>query len=1194
MSGLVWRGRRMARAAMVSSAVVLVGLFVPGASSAGASTSLPADSDSSYTDPYVDAGTPSAANDSNTGSYTADQVTSGGTDEGNPYALLARNDWLTGIFGTSRPSGVSGRLLQELQNQQTRYPLQVAGAQPAPGLPAWRSVGPTRDVRNFNGNKLTVTDSGRLQAILPHSSDADTVYVLAAGGGVWKTTNFTRPYPTWVPKTDGVFTTSGGALALGGDPNTLYLGLGDPFNGQPLAGGAMLRSTDGGDTWTPAPFIGLPGAGMVVEIKVDTSQPQDTVLVGTDNGLFRSTDGGLTYSAVAGIPAGSVVWSLAHTSAGWLASSEAGCGAGCAGFGPSSLFLSIDRGASWQPIGNSGGGYSGAGRTTLAIGSTGDSVVYAFAATPDGFRQADLFRSVDGGQTWTPLNLSSRAPANPNPDQPDMNLMGGQAWYNQLVLIDPSDASRNTVYLAGMLSSAKSTDGGQTWTLLTNWRAQFGLTYAHADFHAAAFSSLGPSPTIFFGDDGGLAITTDGGATFSTDKNQGLVDTQDYSVTTDPTHPDSILTGLQDLGTRARQGSTSTFNGTLGGDGFGAAWSQANGDLAMGSVYFDRLFTSSNPGQPNWEPHTSGINLGDASFFTALTSPSPVADPTGQVFYTTSLHHVYKTDNGGRYWNSILNLRGGFIRPTLNPVSVSPLATNHVAAVGNAGAIFVTADGGRHWTASHINGQVPGWLGFNSTVAWGNNSVLYAASASPFPHPRVAKSSDGGAHWVAAAAGLPDVPINHLLASPADPTGNTVYAATFLGIYQTTDGGQNWQLFGSGLPAVQVFSLYLSPDGGLLRAATFGRGIWETGQATQLSPATPRSPQTFKVPGDFPTVQAAVDAAAAGDTIALAPGTYAEQVTISKDLNLRGASSGTSTIKAPSALHFGPVAGRRSILTILNAANVDISDVYITGPGTEPCNSPTSLQEGVLIVQNAALTMSSGGITDMHAGSISGSCSLSGRSTSGVRAGLRNGGVDGRPLSGRLTMTGVSVSGYTGDGIVVRGFGSTGAITRNRITGPGSGTLALPNGVEVLAGAIATLSDNTISNNLCDLPAICGPDPIGQVQSAGILVASRPGTAITHNQLTNNDIGTYLIFAGGCCSDSGNTLTNNRYFGAAIQDGDNALSNDSIVGGQVGVAVVADSEDTTGTLHNVSIQQTSVAPTQTISCCGFTAHLVGS
>ena len=171
----------MARAAMVSSAVVLVGLFVPGASSAGASTSLPADSDSSYTDPYVDAGTPSAANDSNTGSYTADQVTSGGTDEGNPYALLARNDWLTGIFGTSRPSGVSGRLLQELQNQQTRYPLQVAGAQPAPGLPAWRSVGPTRDVRNFKGNKLTVTDSGRLQAILPHSSDADTVYVLAAG-----------------------------------------------------------------------------------------------------------------------------------------------------------------------------------------------------------------------------------------------------------------------------------------------------------------------------------------------------------------------------------------------------------------------------------------------------------------------------------------------------------------------------------------------------------------------------------------------------------------------------------------------------------------------------------------------------------------------------------------------------------------------------------------------------------------------------------------------------------------------------------------------------------------------------------------------------------------------------------------------------------------------------------------------------
>lgn len=1183
---------------MVSLAAVLFGLFVPG-SRASAEAKIPPGTDSSYTDSYTDAGTPSGANDSYTGAYTAEQVTSGAMDESNPYTRLARNDWLLGVYGTSPPSDFGQRLFQELQTQQARYRQRVAGAQSDPGVPAWRSLGPTRDVRNFGGggsgfsrNLLTVTDSGRLRAILPHPVDPKTVYVLAAGGGVWKTNDFTDPYPTWVPKTDGVFTTSGGALAFGRDPNTLYLGLGDPFAGQPLAGGAMLRSTDGGDTWTPAPFIGLPGAGIVAETKVDTSQAQDIILVGTDHGLFRSTDGGLTYSQVASIPAGSVVWSLAQTSAGWLASSQA-CRAACFPLGTSTLFLSTDHGATWQPIANSGSAYSGVGRTTLGIGSRGDSVVYAFAGNPDGISQADLFRSTDGGQTWDPLHLNQRVPTNPNPDQPRMNLMGSQAFYNQMILVDPSDASRNTVYLGGELSTAKSTDGGQSWTLLTNWRGQFGLPYAHADFHAAAFSSLGTSPTLFFGDDGGLAISSDGGATFSTEKNQGLVDTMHYSVATDPTHPESIITGLQDAGTRARQGSTSTFNQTLGGDGFGTAWSQANGALAMTSLFFDLIFTSSNPNQPDWQRNTSGINLGDNFFFTALTSPSPFVDPTGQVFYTTSLHHIYETNNGGRWWNSILNLRRGVVRPTLNPLGISPLDSNHIAAAASAGVILITADGGRHWTVSHIDGQVPGWVAFNSTVAWANNSVLYAASASPFPHPRVARSSDRGVHWQAATAGLPDVPINHLLVSPADPTGNTVYAATFLGVYQTTDGGRSWHLFGSGLPAVEVFSLYMTPDGSSLRAATFGRGIWEIGEATKQSPAAARAPHTFSVPGDFPTIQAAVDAAAPGDTIAIASGTYAEQVTISKDLNLRGASGGSSTIKAPSALHFGPVGGRRSILTILNAANVDMSNVNVAGPGTELCDSPTSLQEGVLVVQNATLAFRSGAITDMHAGSTSTSCNLSGRGSDGVRVGLGYGGVDGSPLVGHLAITDASVSGYTNVGIQVRAFGSTATITRNRITGPGSGNSGVPYGVAVNLGATATVSDNTISDNLCDLPSICGPDPINQFQSAGIVVSTTfAGTAIAGNHMTNNDIGTYLIFAGGCCSDDGNKLINNRYFGAVIQDGDNTLSNDSIVGGQVGVGVVADFEDTTGTLHNVAIEQTSVSPTQTISCCGFTARVV--
>jgi photosystem II stability/assembly factor-like uncharacterized protein len=173
----------------------------------------------------------------------------------------------------------------------------------------------------------------------------------------------------------------------------------------------------------------------------------------------------------------------------------------------------------------------------------------------------------------------------------------------------------------------------------------------------------------------------------------------------------------------------------------------------------------------------------------------------------------------------------------LNPLGISPLDTSHIAAAATSGRVLITTDGGATWRQRNLNVLVncppssslaPCWLSTNSAVAWANNSILYAANDSPFSRQaRAARSIDGGFTWQAATAGLPDVPVHQLRVSPADPTGNTVYAATFLGVYQTTNGGQSWQLFGAGLPAVEVYGLYMPPDGSFLRIATFGRGIWE-------------------------------------------------------------------------------------------------------------------------------------------------------------------------------------------------------------------------------------------------------------------------------------------------------------------------------------------------------------------------------
>jgi len=125
-------------------------------------------------------------------------------------------------------------------------------------------------------------------------------------------------------------------------------------------------------------------------------------------------------------------------------------------------------------------------------------------------------------------------------------------------------------------------------------------------------------------------------------------------------------------------------------------------------------------------------------------------------------------------------------------------------------------------------GCVPGFQGYISAPVWAPGNVLYVASESPIPGSvRVVRSYDGGASWVAAGGGLPDVPVYHIVPDLRDVSGNTAYAGTGSGVYKTSNGGANWALFGAGLPTTPVMSLAMAEDGSVLRAALYGRGLWE-------------------------------------------------------------------------------------------------------------------------------------------------------------------------------------------------------------------------------------------------------------------------------------------------------------------------------------------------------------------------------
>jgi len=742
-------------------------------------------------------------------------------------SAAVRREWMRQRMGGELGLDFNEALLQQMRQDQARYPLQSPGASGAPGMPRWENIGPTKANFLQNGLVVRAMDSGRARAILPHPTNPDIVYFLSSGGGLWKSDNFTHDKADWRPLTDGLFSTSGGSAALGKNPNTIYLGAGDPFDFPFAIKGLMYRSTNGGNSWGPAQDL---GATLIADVKVDSSGPTDIVLVGTDFGLFRSADGGTSYAPVFSGPLddNSVVWSLVKTSAGWLAAAQ--------NFFTleGSFFLSTDKGATWSAIPNPGGVYSGAGRTTLAVGAPGDSVVYAFAATTGDGAQLDLFRSADGGLSWTALNLATKTPVNPSGDQPDMNLMGGQAYYNQLILVNPSDPARNTVYLGGQLASARTKDGGATWTLISDWLAQSDLPYVHADFHAAAYSKFGNKETLFFGTDGGLFISHNDGSQWKDDKNEGLVTHLIYSLNSGPKKTGRILTGMQDNGSRYRRDHSTTYNQVLGGDGFGTGWSQANDAISLGSVYFGFILrnTDNPPNTQNkWEIGYDGIDQNDMSFFTPMTTPTATVDPTGLVFYTYSHHKVYKTIDGALFWNQIgtAGLGGlpasAFFRDVVHGMGVSPIDGNRIGIAGTGGRAFLTRDGGATWTTSILGAFVPGFS-FTSNVAFANNEVIYVTSENPVnPSVKVVKSTDGGLTWAPSDTGLPQVPVLKIQVDPRNTS--TLYAATYIGVYRSTNAGATWQKYGNGLPSVTASDIYMPPDGSFLRVSTFGRGVWE-------------------------------------------------------------------------------------------------------------------------------------------------------------------------------------------------------------------------------------------------------------------------------------------------------------------------------------------------------------------------------
>lgn len=714
------------------------------------------------------------------------------------------------------------------QGQATQTPR--AGADPVSAALAgleWRSIGPANM-------------GGRISAILGVPGDPKTFWVGGADGGVWKTTDGGTTF-------EGVFEDypvySIGALALApSDHNVLWLGSGegDPRNSVSYGNG-VYRSTDGGMTWT---HLGLDDTERIKRIVIHPQDP-DTALVcalghewgaNAERGVFKTTDAGKTWKKVLYINEDTGCSDIAMD-----LSNPRNVYSGMWTFRrkpwrfddggkETALYVSRDLGDTWKKITTTP--KEPMARIGLSVAQSNPRVVYLITEYPTA---GTLFRSDDYGETWRMVS-----------DDRQLNF---RPFYYSDVIVDPND--ENTLFtLSG--GQSKSTDGGRTFI-----RTAGGV---HGD-HQALWIDPADSDRVLSGSDGGYQVSFDGGINYHIFRN--VVFSQFYQIFLDDQDPYFVCGGLQDNGnwcgpSRSKAGSilTDDWFTVSGGDGFYAVPVPGKPNIVYSNSqggYFN--VTDTKTGRTRSIPPyprmigSVGQAMNQAKYRFNWNAPIHISphDPNvtywgGNVlfrsrdeFYTWDIispdlsnaepHKLL--DSGGEIYND--NTAAEF-HATIYTIAESPKEKGVIWIGTDDGNVQVTRNDGGTWTK--INGNMPKLM----PEAWiekidASHHVAGRAYIAVDQHrmndftPHAWRCDDYGQRCADIAAGLPqDDYVKVVREDPKNP--DVLYAGMDRGLYLSLDGGRTWHDLRLNLPRVSVRDIKIHPRDNDLVIGTHGRGAW--------------------------------------------------------------------------------------------------------------------------------------------------------------------------------------------------------------------------------------------------------------------------------------------------------------------------------------------------------------------------------
>ncbi len=705
--------------------------------------------------------------------------------------------------------------------------------------------------------------SGRVAALdAVHEGNRLTIYVGAASGGVWKSTNGGTTYK---PVFDKQTVQSIGAVAIDPtNPKVVWVGSGESWTRNSVSiGDGVYKSTDGGENWTN---MGLKESERITKILIDPNDA-NTVYVcvpgklwsdSNERGVYKTTDGGKTWAKVlAGMNAStgcsmmSMDPSMTKTIyAGMWDFRRKGWTFRSGGDGPeapsgSGLFKSTDGGATWKELtSTSAGGLPPKpwGRVAVTVAPSKPNVVYAFIeAVPP---HNALYRSDDGGATWSKRDRSQN--------------MIWRPFYFANIIVDPKNENR-VIKPDGPL--IMSTDGGVSFSNISGG--------THGDHHDIWIDPQNTERMIT-GDDGGIWYSYDGGDRWW--KGENLPISQFYHVSVDMDRPYKVYGGLQDnsswVGESQYPGgiAKSQWENMYGGDGFWMfvdptdptyIYAESQGGYIARINRFTHETRDIKP-LPSYKEEKLRFNW---------NAPIHVSPTRNGTIYLGS-QYLHRSRDFGQTWERISpdlttndpekqkqEQSGGVTvdnssaetHTTIFAIHESPRNPLVIWVGTDDGNVQVTRDAGKTWTnvVSNIQGLPKNaWV---TTVEPGHfdTGTIYATfDAHTFGdmRPYAYKSTDYGKTWTSLIAA--DAPVHGYAHVIKEDLVNPrlLFMGTELGLWVSVDAGASWSRYkGGDLPSVAVRDLAIHPREHDLVIGTHGRGIWIIDDITPLRSLTPET-----------------------------------------------------------------------------------------------------------------------------------------------------------------------------------------------------------------------------------------------------------------------------------------------------------------------------------------------------------------